>query len=477
MLLCGYAYLRRVLQPQVAAAWVLAYFLGSIAFLYFFWITPEIFNMSVGFLATFLWLYKERPPGWPDDVAWEPSGILTGAWTDVAAAALYGVAAYSKPPSIILIGPLLAWMLLRRRFKHAVVLGLAAAMVVIGLFAVTHVHTGDWNYMGGDRKSFTAPYPLQYSDRPFESIGSAMITEVSEYKDRLPRPDHLAADLLAYLWVGRNAGVLVYMLPAILALIAYVARGPRRWLTPHTLLIGATAVTALAYMTVIQADWIGGGGAIGSRYFIGLYYAPFFVIPAGVAMLGPLVAWVVWALFLSQIVLTPFTSSQAPGRHTQHMPFTLLPPEMGMLNDLPFNTDPKARRVELEPGDTFDVYFLDANTYQREAGLHGFWVKSRSRAEIVVRAAEPVERLSIELVNGPTDNEVTASIDGQAQTVTLAPSDRSTLLLRPRTRFTFGSNYVYRLVIDSRAGGVPMLHSEASEDFRRLGVFVLLDIE
>ena len=45
------------------------------------------------------------------------------------------------------------------------------------------------------------------------------------------------------------------------------------------------------------------------------------------------------------------------------------------------------------------------------------------------------------------------------------------------TRFTFGTNYVYRLIIDSRSGGVPMTHSEASEDFRRLGVLVIPRID
>ena len=38
-------------------------------------------------------------------------------------------------------------------------------------------------------------------------------------------------------------------------------------------------------------------------------------------------------------------------------------------------------------------------------------------------------------------------------------------------------NYVYRFVIDSRSGGVPMMHSEANEDFRRMGVFVTVDID
>ena len=49
--------------------------------------------------------------------------------------------------------------------------------------------------------------------------------------------------------------------------------------------------------------------------------------------------------------------------------------------------------------------------------------------------------------------------------------------LAPTTRFTYGDNYVYRFVIESRSGGVPMMHADANEDFRRMGVFVTINID
>ncbi|MCH7824030.1 MAG: hypothetical protein IH849_04455 [Acidobacteria bacterium] len=477
VLFAGYAYLARTLQPGLATIYVLSYFAGSITLLYYFWITPAIFNLSLGFFATFLWLYKERPPGWPQDASWQPSGWLAGGWTDYAAAILYGVAAYSKPPSVILLAPMLAWMLLQKRFKRAVAVGLLAAAVIVGLFAITHVTTGDWNYMGGDRRSFTGPYPFQYRNQPFHTIGTPMVTDVSEYKNRFPRLDHLAADLTAYVWVGRNAGVLIYMLPAVLAVLAYFVSRHRRWLSPYSLLIAGTAANAFAYMTIIQVNWIGGGGTIGSRYFIGFYYAPFFVIPVGAGLLAPITAFVVWTLFLSQIVLDPWGSSLDPGRHTKAFPFTLLPPEMGMLNDLPFNTNPLARRVVLRESDIFDIYFPDDNTYLQEAARPGFWVKSRGRAEVILRSPQPVTTLVLELTNGPVANRILASIDGQAERVSLGAGSNTIVRLHPTTRFKYGDEYVYRFVVDSRSGGVPMMHSDTNEDYRHLGVFVSPSIE
>jgi hypothetical protein len=372
---------------------------------------------------------------------------------------------------------MLAWMLWQKRFKRVVIVGLVATAVIVGLFAITHVTTGDWNYMGGDRRTFHGPYPYQYADQPFHSIGTPMVTDVSEYQNRFPRLDLLAADLAAYVWVGRNGGVLIYMLPMVLAALAWLVSRNRRWISPYSLLIAATAANAFAYMTVIQANWIGGGGTIGSRYFMGLYYAPFFAIPAGVGLLAPIAAWAVWALFLSQIVLNPWVASQNPGMHTKAFPFSLLPPEMGMLNDLPFNTNPYARRQMMRENDIFDLYFLNDATYLKEEGVPGFWVKSRSRAELVLRADEPVEALVLELTNGPVANRVRSSIDGQTETVSLTADGHATVRLAPTTRFKFGNAWVYRFFVDSFGGGVPMMHSDTNEDYRRLGVFVEPSVE
>ena len=477
VLAAGYAYLRRTSPSSTAALYAITYFVASISLLYFFWIMPEWFNLSVGFLATFLWLYKERPPGLPGDVRWRPTGWLAGGWTDYAAALLYGVAAYSKPPSVIMLAPLLGWTLLhQRRFARAVALGLVAASVVLVLFGITHAITGDWNYMGGDRRTFTGPYPFQYSDRPFDTIGTPMITEVSDLTGSFPYLHVLLADVI-YVLIGRNGGVLIYLLPAVLALLAYLSSAHRRWLSPHTLLLAAAALTALGYLTYLQVNWIGGGGTVGSRYFLTFYYAPFFAIPAVSGLLSAGVAWVVWALFLAQIMLYPFTTTANPSLHTKRFPFKLLPPELGMLNDLPFNTNPRARRVKLREDDPFDLYFLDDNTYLREGETEGFWVKSHGEAEIVLRAYAPVSSLLLDMQNGPVSNRVSVVVDGQRQSRALGADQIASLRFEPITRFRYGENYVYRFVVSSAGGGVPMMHIPASQDFRHLGAFVSLRVE
>lgn len=468
----GYAWLRRTLAPAAAATFTLTYFGASVAVLYLFWITPEWFNLSVGFLATFLWLYKERPPGWPENVSWAPEGLLSGDWTDVAAATLYGVAAYSKPPSIILAGPMIVWMLWRRRPRRAAVAAVVLVTVVVGLFGATGAITGDWNYMGGDRKSFYGPFPYQSRVDTFESIrtGTPMVTELADYSERIPRVDTLAADLV-YLWVGRNGGLLVYMFPAVMALLLFLAAPGCRLRSPYGLLILAFFGSALAYMTVIQGNWIGGGGTVGPRYFVPFYFVPFFLIPAGAGLLGPVVAWLVAALFLSPILVSPFESSFDPARHTKAFPYKLLPPELTMLNDLPFNTNPRARRVDLGHPE-FDVYFLDDGTWGREAGLNGFWLRPGVAAEVVVRTTGPAREIVLDLQNGPVDNHLRATLDGDVAEADLEPDARATLRLRPTLSFRYQSNRVYRLTLEASDGFIPLFAQAGATDTRYLSVLV-----
>jgi len=468
----GYAWLRRTLSPARAATFTFTYFAASVAVLYLFWITPEWFNLSAGFLATFLWLYKERPPGWPEDAPWRPEGWLAGGWTDLGAAALYGIAAYSKPPSIILAGPLLVWLLWRRRPGRAVVAGVVLLAVVVGLFAGTWAITGEWNYMGGDRKSFYGPYPYQSRADTFDSIrtGTPMVTDLADYSERIPRPDVLAADLV-YLWVGRNGGLLVYMFPAVMGLLLFLGAPDRRLASPYGLLILAFFASALAYMTVIQGNWIGGGGTVGARYFVPFYFVPFFLIPAGAGLLGPVVSWLVAALFLTPILASPFESSFEPARHTKGFPYRLLPPELTMLNDLPFNTNPRARRVDLGHPE-FDVYFLDDNTWGREPGTGGFWLRPGTVAEVVVRTAGPARQIILDVQNGPVDNHVRVTLDGDVAETGLEADAGATLWLRPTVSFRYQSNRVYRLTFEAEEGFIPLFAEAGATDTRHLAVLV-----
>lgn len=473
MLGAGYAYARRGFGDGHAVLYVLTYVLGSVATLYFFWLTPEWFNLSLLFLATFLWLYKEPLPA--DNAPSQVLGWLAGGWTDFAAALLYGVAIYSKPPNILLLAPLLLWTAGRGRPLKALALGALVVIVVGSLFVGTWAAIGDWNYQGGDRKSFDVltSYPYLGPDHDFDNTGNPMTTSIADLADlgALPSVATLGRDLL-YVWIGRNGGILPYMFPCVLALVAFLAAPRRRWRSPHALLIGFWLLQILAIVLVVKGNWIGGGGTVGSRYFVNSYAVMFFVLPAGIGLMGAALSWIVWGLFLAQIVLDPFSSSLNPSAHTKALPYTLLPTEVTILHNLPFNTQPRARRQTFEQPPTFFAYFLDDGTWLREGDPAGFWLKGGREAELVVRTTVPLERIQLAIHNRGAPNRVVVHHGGQRIDREIEPHGRISLSLQASEPHRYLDTYLYRFSIWSEAGTIPLFDTPGSSDARNLGVFV-----
>ncbi len=474
VLAAGYAYLKRAVSDANAATYALTYFLASVCLVYFFWITPEWFNLSLIFLATFLWLYKEAPPGGEEGAHFARIHWLEGNWTDIAAALLFGIASYSKPPNIIIAGFFFMWLLYQRRWQRFAAGAVVFALVVVAFFAVTTANTGDWNYMGGDRKTFNAVsgYPFSTPIDTFDSVGIPMVTNLEDYKDRIPVPRALAADLI-YVWVGRNAGLLVYMFPAVMAIMMFLA-APRRSLRgPHAFVLAAWTASILAYVLVIPDNWIGGGGTIGSRYFVSAYPLLFFLIPAGAGLVGAVSAWAIASLFLSQIMLNPYASSHDPSMHTKAFPFRMLPVELTLLNNLPFNTSPDHRRIQLHPDENIFVYFLDDNTHGREPDTWGFWTVMGRDTEFVIRTPAPASSITLEIRNGPVDNRVVARLKGEKHAVDMGRNEEISLSFTPGNGFPYGDTRLYRFTLDTANGFVPkFLPGASSGDFRALGVFV-----
>jgi hypothetical protein len=84
---CGYLFLSARGRPDTALAFTLAFIGASVVPVYTVFLTPDIFNFALVFVAYFFWLYKEvaapRPP-------W-----FLGLTSDLVAAVLLGAATYS----------------------------------------------------------------------------------------------------------------------------------------------------------------------------------------------------------------------------------------------------------------------------------------------------------------------------------------------------------------------------------------------
>ncbi len=492
--LCAYAFLAARSHPVVALLFAAVFVFVSVLPVYLVWLTPDLFNSGLVMLGYFFWLYKEvagpvTPAGAPRS-AW-----LVGPRSDLVAAVWLGLATFSKPTHVLLMLPVLAFLAWRRQWRRAFVTGVIFSIVVAGFFAANTAITGDWNYQGGDRKTFysggdSKGFPFQTDDRTFDSTGIGRATDGVPL-DVLVNRDAIVDVFrhnLVYFVAGRHTGFAVYYLPGMAALLLYllIRRHQSAW---GWLTLAGGLGSAIFLMLYMPFTYSGGGGPVGNRYFLGVYPVFLFLMP------GLATPWVavgtaaVSALFVAPVVGNPFFSSFHPGEHTKSGLFRHLPLELSLINDLPVNVSPSRSRQPLGGVPPLSGYFMDDNAYAREGDA--FWVRGESRADVMLRAPAPIEagpdgeqarplrvpRMEIVLETGPRPNRVTIRTAAGAQVIDVPANDRRTAVVTMGEGLPYKpypanpTNYVYAISIESATGFIPLFES-GGRDNRFLGVFV-----
>jgi hypothetical protein len=471
-------------SPKAALAWALVFLIGSVVPVYFVWLTPELFNFSVALYALFLWGYKEteRSPG--------PKAFLTGPRSDIAAAALLGILTFSKPTHAILMFPLVALMAIRRQWAHGVAVVFVWAAVTGGLFVANAAVTGEFNYQGGDRKTFYSyiGFPFANERETFENIGPVRSRESVMVGDILVNQYTLTVfrHNLWYFTVGRFSGLLPYFFPGVVSALLFLGKRPRylwQWLAASTI-VGAILMLIL----LTPYTYSGGGGPVGNRYFLSFYSLFLFLAPAESGVVSAGIALAGGALFTAKILLNPFYSSFNPGEHPKAGPLRLLPIELTLLNDLPVAANPNRSKRLLGGTPPVLAYFPDDNVYNPEG--EWFWVKGKSRGDVILRApvadagegrfiTKTITRLAIEIENGAMPDRVTVSTGRASQTLDMKPAQTAHLSLPvergvPYRPVAQPPSYVYTLSITTTSGFVPFLEVSGSSDSRFLGARIHL---
>ncbi len=496
MTLCfaaAYAFLLTRSAPHLALLFAIAFLLVSVAPVYMVWMTPNFFDLAMVLFAYFFWAYKEAASGMP---AFNPQQRwLFGTRSDVLAAIFLGVATFSKPLHITLIAPMLALALLRRDWRRLLLMGGVYALVVGLLFGWNIAITGEWNYQGGDRRTFysgAGGFPFQSPDRTFDAIGQGRSTnevhiELLSSRDTVI---NVFGHNLIYFLFGRHTGFAVYYFPGVMAVILFlVARGSRpawQWLT-----LAAGVGSAIVLLLYMPFTYSGGGGPVGNRYFLSVYPVFLFVMPPLYGPASSLLAMGVSALFTAQLIVNPFFASFRPGEHTKAGMFRLLPVELSLLNDLPMNVTPSKVRQPLGGTPPVLAYFLDDNAYPRESDA--FWVRGESRADLMLRAPVVTDtslgengirplripRVQLTLETGPVPAVVRVRTSSDDRSVEIAASSQATVVVEMGAGLPYKpypdnpTNYVYSLSIESSSGFIPLFQTGA-RDPRFLGVFVRL---
>lgn len=470
---CAYLFLHARAPALPSLLIAAAFVLMSVVPVYFVWITPELFNFSLGLLAYFCWLYKEvatreqSPRG---------TGWLFCGRSDVVAAALIGIATFSKPSNVLLFLPIIVWQIWKRRaWRAAIAGGFVLGLLAGGLFALNVAISGEWNYQGGDRQTYVYEFPFQNEVPTAAEIGKPKARDealTGVIFDRRVFTQNLLHNV-GYFFVGRYAGLLPYFFPALFALVAFLS-APRRRPAWQWLVLASGLAQIVFFIVITPYTWNGGGGSVGNRYFMGAYGIFLFLIPPVSSISLAFVPWVIGGLFVTRMVLNPFAASFYPGHNAKTGPVRLLPVERSLVNDLPINTE--ADRVLQWFGDRpgvgdpgFQIYFLDDNAYGRETDK-SFWVRGESRAEFLVKTDRLMKRMVLTLAPGPLDTDVTVSVDGQKQHVTVKEPLQITFDLKPGFWYQARA-YVWVVSISSSTGFVPIFHGGAG-DARFLGVRV-----
>ena len=485
----AYAFLVARAPPAAAASYAVVFFLASAAPVYLVYLTPDFFNLSVALYGLFLWSYKEVVPA---RAATAQEGgrltrLLRSPSSDYLAAVLLGVVTFSKPLYLTLIFPVLAQTAARRQWRRGLLVGVTFVVVAGGLFLVNGAITGELNYQGGDRKTFYAGtgFPFQTPEATFETTGLDRATNeisVEGFSDPEAFWNVLAHNLVSFT-LGRHTGLVPYFFPGVLSVLLFLLAGRGR--QPWQWLVGATfAVSVLALLVYLPTSYSGGGGPVGNRYFMGFYPLLLFLTPPLTSAASALAAAAVGGLFTAQLVLNPFAAMAHPEEHPKRGPYRLLPVELALLDDLPANLTSLRVRQALGGDPPLLAYLLDDNVYNVDDGA--FWIKGKSRADIIVRARsrlredgteEPlrVKRLDLEIRTNHVGNRVTVETGSDKVEVTLGRYARQLVSVEMPRGFPYrpagSTNYVYMMSISCTRGFVPFFTS-GGRDNRFLGALI-----
>ncbi len=213
-----------------------------------------------------------------------------------------------------------------------------------GLFAGNAAITGEFNYQGGDRKTFYSftGFPFANDRETFENIGPSGRREAVLLGDVLVNRHTLTVfrHNLVYFVVGRFSGLGAVLLSRRREPAAVSRR--RRGASRGNGSSGRrSSVAALVLLLLTPFTYSGGGGPVGNRYFLSFYPLFLFLTPA-LARPRTVRSSRSRSARCSRRRLScnPFYSSFNPGEHAKSGPLRWLPIELTLLNDLPMAAHP-----------------------------------------------------------------------------------------------------------------------------------------
>ena len=450
----AYRYLLRFNPPAPALAFALGFFGLSTAYLYAWWMHPEVLQLALVFFALRFYLAaREEHAAAPVRLE-----LLSGL--------LFALAIFAKPTNVAFL-LLPAFDLIRGPRRGAGRIGAGAVLGLAALVLVGYALTGSlWAY-GGERKRFEAVVPFQSERYTFDAFGTQVATQEAQERTWgwpvLPRN-------LAYFLVGRFTGVLPYAPLVLAALLLFGLRRPRE--PRRGVLLIALTLYALGLLVLIPENYHGGGGAIGNRWFLGLLPGFLFLVREIRPRWPAVVFGAAGAVFLAPLLTNPLFAAARPGHHATRAPFTALPLELTLTVNWPTNTDPTRYRLRFPD---HLVYLADYDAWAEPDGRLA--LRGAATAELALRGPQLGAQLLVEVENGPVRNRIELEVDGRGARFELEPGARAAELISGLEPLVIGSSRLLLLKASTSAGGIPRyLGAPAGAEHRYLGAYLRLSV-
>jgi hypothetical protein len=307
---------------------------------YLHWIDPYLFCTTLIAAAAAAWR-RGRP-----------------AWCAVALV----VVASCRAPYIVLVGAPVALCLLTRRWRAAVGVVAAAAVMAGALAVAGRLACGQWSPYLGDRVYYL-------NEVPFERGAGGGPLGIRSGRDselalRWPGVGDWAQTNI-YFFFGRFGGVLVYY-PTLLACALWA----RRWDREKLVWLAALLAVCVALQLAVPHNMVGGRQAVGNRFFVFLPIAFLWIDFIAWRALRALASGLL-LLVAAPVAQAPLYLSLNPGAQMVDFPYRLLPVEWTEAPSIAF---PVAFPF---PG----MNGLDANQYGWESD--GVWTIGGRRTEFV----------------------------------------------------------------------------------------------
>lgn len=453
---CGYEFLAARSRAAPALIFTIAFVGAAAVPVWAAFLTSDLFNFALVFVAYFLWLYKEVAPS-------VRSRFLAGRWSDAVAAILLGVVTFSKLSNALLIVPMVVLYLSRRQLWRGILMGLVCGATAAAFFGANALNSGDFNYQGGERKTFYGVFPFDAPDATWEHRGLRMTTNSGEAQDVLENIEPLGRlrGNIVFFLIGRHFGFVPYFFPGVVAILLWLF-SRERWRIWRVAIFGTVVVSTFILLLIFPYTWSGGGGPPGNRYFLSLYPALFFLLPPLDSAWPGLLAWVGGALFTAKMLVNPFVAAKFPYQTMERGPARRLPVEVTMANDLPIILDGHRSRVAY--GQLL-LYILDENAFPPENGT--VWVSGSGRADILVRSVDQFTKMAF-TVESPINTTLTVSIGSTPVTVKIVPNTPVSFEVPARGVRGLRS-YAYLMSARSTDGFTPHILTPTSTDYRNLG--------